>query len=78
MGFVKRTHTQTGGTHMKLTSRTKDNLTVGTVLKDSIRTYMISNLWKAGRSTYITLTDTETKQNIYGMPISTCYGMEII
>ena len=62
---------------MKLTAKNKHDICIGTILQDSISRYIVTNIWTCGRSIYVTLTDTDTRQNIYGVSISSCYGMDI-
>lgn len=63
---------------MKLTAKNKSDICIGSILVDSISRYIVTNMWTCDRSIYVTLTDTDTRQNIYGLPISECYGMNII
>jgi len=63
---------------MKLSKDTKQFVNIGTKLKDSFSTYIVINCFEVGRSKAITLQDLQTKQVLYSMPISKCYGMNIL
>lgn len=73
---------------MKLTKNTRNQVKIGTHLKDSISEYVVTNMWPAGRNGMVVslkcIADNIPNnkwligRTIYGEPLSKCYGMEIV
>ena len=64
---------------MKLNSGNRHDVEIGDILAFSYGdTYIITAVLETGRSVSYSLQDIKTKQNIYCLPSSHCYGAEII
>ena len=59
----------------RINKNTKHTLKEGMTLDNG--KYIITGLWTAGRSIYMTITDTTDKRSIYGQPMTYYYGMKI-
>lgn len=65
---------------MILNKDTRDKLKIGMRILTSTHVYIITNMWRGanGRSLYITIQDTTTRQKIYGIPSSKLYDLEVL
>ena len=62
---------------MKLSSKTRELVKVGTILQDSINTFTVTTVIELNRGKLITVR-TADNRTIYAMPLSTYYGCNII
>ena len=71
---------------MKLNKETKSQVHIGSVLEAAGCSYKVTNMWPAGRNGMcVTLHCIKAERdvgmlhrNLYGLTMSSCYGMEII
>lgn len=63
---------------MILNSQTKQFIEVGSKLKAFEADYIVTAVIDCGRCKNITIQDMKTKQSIYAIAVSKCYGMEIL
>ena len=71
---------------MKLTKETRDQVKIGALLKSDSESYMVTNIWEAGKGKCITVKIMEMADpknqcwighNVYGRPLSEYYGLEV-
>lgn len=66
---------------MKLTKDTRYKVQIGTQLRSGDTDWIVTNVISSGlrhKGISVTLTDMQTKQNLYAYPLHKCYGMELI
>lgn len=72
---------------MKLSKVTRDYVRDGTLLRSANESYMVTSIWEQGKGKSVTVQITEVSDpkqkcweghRVYGMPLSTFYGCEIV
>lgn len=62
---------------MKLSSKTRELVKVGTILKDSLNAFTVTAVIEVNRGKLITVR-TADNRTIYAMPLTSYYGCEIV